>query len=81
MGLFDRSENDMPQSKGQAPDFDPAEFAQALATAMDQIEPMMGMPVAVRDQFLKKGFSETAAEQAAMAMWLSMMGMGTGNAS
>lgn len=78
MGLFDRSENDMPRSKG--PEFDPEEFAENLATAMDQIEPMMGMPVAVRDQFLKKGFSETAAEQAAMAMWLSMMGMGNGNA-
>lgn len=63
----------MPQSE-----FDPAEFAETLATAMDQIEPMMGMPVAVRDQFLKKGFSETAAEQAAMAMWINMMGISNG---
>lgn len=80
MGLFDRSENDMPQSKGNGNEFDPVEFAQSLAIAMDQIEPMMGMPVAVRDQFLKKGFSETAAEQAAMAMWMSMMGLGNKDA-
>lgn len=63
----------MPQSE---PEFDPAEFQAAVAQGMDQLEVMMGMPVAVRKQFLDKGFSETAAEQAAMAMWMSMMGLG-----
>jgi len=57
------------------PPFDEEEFHEALATAMDQLESMMGMPVAVRNQFLRNGFSETAAEQAAMAMWINMMGI------
>lgn len=56
------------------PSFDEKEFQSGLAQALDQLEPMMGMPVAVRDNFLQKGFSETAAEQAALAMWMSMMG-------
>lgn len=63
------------KSENGMPPFDEGEFHEALATAMDQLEPMMGMPVAVRNQFLKNGFSETAAEQAAMAMWISMMGI------
>lgn len=59
------------------PQFDEEEFTKNLANALDQLGPMMGMPVAVRDQFLKNGFSETAAEQAAMAMWINMMGINT----
>lgn len=62
----------MPQSE-----FNSEEFQESLAQAMDHLEMMMGMPVAVRKQFLDKGFSESAAEQAAMAMWMSMMGIST----
>lgn len=56
------------------------EFSKALATAMDRVNPLMGLPIAVRNNFLSNGFSQEIAEQAALAMWTSMMGLGN-NAS
>lgn len=67
MARSSKSENDTPQ-------FD--EAAQAAAAMMDSMEPLMGVPVAIRKKFLENGFSETVAEQAALAQWVSMMGFG-----
>lgn len=66
MGRSSKSESDTPQ------------FAedQAAASMLASLEPLMGIPVAVRKRFLENGFSETAAEQAALAHWVSMMGFG-----
>ena len=69
MGRSSKSENGTPQ-------FDEDLAAQAAASMLDSLEPLMGVPVAVRKRFLDNGFSETAAEQAALAHWISMMGFG-----
>lgn len=69
MGRSSKSESDTPQ-------FAEDQAAQAAASMLDSLEPLMGIPVAVRKRFLDNGFSETAAEQAALAHWVSMMGFG-----
>lgn len=43
-----------------------------MAEFMDNLNMMKGIPVSVREQWLKDGFSETAAEQAALLVWAKM---------
>lgn len=65
MGRSSKQEKDTPS-------FDPYEMNQNIALAMDQIEPMMAIPQKVRQEWLNRGFSETVAEQAAIAVWLNL---------
>lgn len=66
MGRSNKSENSTPQ-------FDEGEFLTNMAGVLDQVPIMMALPKAIREQWLKEGFSETAAEQAALAVWISAM--------
>lgn len=50
-----------------------SEFIQTIMEARENIEMMMEVPKEVRSQWIKAGFSETVAEQAALGMWQSMM--------
>lgn len=49
-----------------------------VALALDQVDIMMAMPKKIRAEWLAAGFSETAAETAALAQWVGMVTQGRG---
>lgn len=57
---------------------DREEFGNQIMAAMEMTADLRAMAVGQRDALIKEGFSPTAAEQMAQALWMASLGFGGG---